>query len=194
MATLNFHRELAENMETPVIDTFFPPDRWNLHSSLLRVVLASAACLALAGSGSGEEPLWRSPNHYRLLLKVDCRGVARSNSPAAVDLDFGQTFADRRIAGAWDEHTIEVIAYDRDGVPKVFDASRPGYERYLLPWRLDKLYAADKVTLRFVVPDKTCTTVAVYSDTVETGLGSPRRYRGLVGDGDFFSQRRSGSA
>lgn len=133
----------------------------------------------------GAEPLWRSPNHYRLLLNVDCRGVSRSNSPAAVDLDFAQTLRDQQIAGTWDEHTIEVIAYDCFGLPKVFDASRTGYERYLLPWRLDRYYAIDEVTLRFVVPDETCTTVAVFFDTVESGLASPRRYRGLVGDGDF---------
>ena len=82
-------------------------------------------------------------------------------------------------------------------MPRVFDASRTGYERYLLPWRLEKYYAVDKVTLRFVLPDETCTTVAVYFDTVESDLGTPRRYRGLVGDGDLFRhsyQRRATGA
>jgi len=105
-----------------------------------------------------------------------------------VDVDFFRALSDRGIAGTFDEHTIEVVAYDRSGAPKTFDASRAGYERYLLPWRLEKYYAVDKVTLRFVLPDETCTIVAVYFDTIESDLGSPRRYRGLVGDGDFFRQ------
>ena len=171
-----------------MIDVLIPPRHWHSHSNLLRLALVSAACLILAVPGSGEEPLWRSPNHYRLMLEIDCRGISRSNSPAAVDLDFVKTLSDQRIVGTWDEHTIEVIAYDCFGMPKVFDTSRPGYERYLLPWRLEKYYAVDDVTLRFVVPDETCKMVAVYFDTVESGLGSPRRYHGLVGDGDFFRQ------
>ena len=39
-----------------------------------------------------------------------------------------------------------------------------------------------------MLPDETCTDVAVYFDTIESGVGSPQRYRGLVGDGDFISQ------
>jgi len=171
-----------------VIVVLIPLDRWDPRPILLRAVLASVACLTLAVSGFGTEPLWRSPNHYRLLLTIDCQGVSRSNSPAAVDLDFAQALRDQRIAGTWDEHTIELIAYDCTGALEVFDASRVGYERYLLPWRLEKYYAVDNVTLRFVVPDETCTLVAVYFDTVESGLGSPRRYRGLMGDGDLFRQ------
>lgn len=168
----------------------FPPHRSSLRPMHFRVVLTSVAFLTLAVPVLGAEPLWRSPNKYRLLLNVENRGVPRSNSPASVDLDFARMISDQRISGTWDEHTIELVAYDGSGVPKIFDASRAGYERYLLPWRLEKYYAVDKVTLKFVVPDETCTMVAVYFDTVESGLASPRRYRGLVGDGDFFRQDR----
>ncbi len=105
-----------------------------------------------------------------------------------MDVDFVRALADQGISGTFDEHTIEVIAYDPSGVPKVFDASRDGYERYLVPWRLQEYYAVDKVTLSFVVPDETCHTVAVYFDTLQSGLGRPQRYPGLVGDGDFFRQ------
>jgi hypothetical protein len=151
-------------------------------------MLAVTACLVLAASALGADPPWRSPNNYRLLVSVDSRDVARSNSPAAVDVDFAGALRDHGISGTFDEHTIEVIAYDSLGVPKVFDLSRNGYERYLLPWRLDKYYPLEGVTLSFVVPDGTCQTLAVYFDTVQSGLGRPRRYRGLVGDGDFFRQ------
>ncbi|MDP6722956.1 MAG: FG-GAP-like repeat-containing protein [Pirellulaceae bacterium] len=154
----------------------------------LRVILISATCLTLAVPGLAAERPWRSLNSYRLLLKVDSRGVSRSNSPAAVDVDFVRALSDQGISGTFDEHTIEVIAYDRWGVPKTFDASRAGYERYLLPWRLEKYYGIDKVALKFVLLDETCTDMAVYFDTIESGVGSPQRYRGLVGDGDFFRQ------
>ena len=163
--------------------------------NVLKILLTTAACLAAAepALGSdvpalGSDPAWKSPCNYRLLLKVDCRGVSRSNSPAAVDVDFAGALSARGISGTFDEDTIEVIAYDSSGVPKIFDASRPGYERYLLPWRVEKYYPVDKVTLRFVVPDEGCQSVAVYFDTAESGLGRPGRYRGLVGDGDFFRE------
>ncbi|MHC4179392.1 MAG: FG-GAP-like repeat-containing protein, partial [Planctomycetota bacterium] len=163
----------------------FPTDR---RAVVLTIVLTAAACLKPAVPAPGAEPPWRSPNNYRLLLNVDSRGVSRSNSPAAVEIDFARALSDQGISGTFDEHTIEVIAYDGSGVPRVFDASRAGYERYLLPWRLEKSYAVDKVTLRFVLPDETCKTLAVYFDTVQSCLGRPRRYGGLVGDGDFFRQ------
>ena len=169
-------------------DALFRPDRWNPHAVLLRGLLTSATCLTLAVPGLGAELPWKSPNSYRLLLNVDSRGVSRSSSPATVDLDFARTLSDQGISGTWNEHTIEVIAYDRSGAPKIFDSSRAGYERYLLPWRLEEYYAVDKVTMTFVVPDEQCTAVAVYFDTVGSGPGNPRRYRGLVGDGDFFRQ------
>lgn len=164
------------------------PRCWNPHAILLSVMLMSATCLTLAVPALGAELPWKSPNRHRLLLKVDSRGVSRSNSPAAVDVDFTKALADAEIAGTFDEHTIEVIAHDSSGAARVFDASRVGQERYLLPWRLEEYFAVDKVSLRFVLPDEKCSQVAVYFDTVESGLGKPRRYRGLVGDGDFFRQ------
>lgn len=123
-----------------------------------------------------------------MLLDVDARGVARSNSPVGVELDFVRLLREHNVEGTFDEHTIEVIAYDRFGVPQEFDSTRRGYERYLLPWRLDKLYGVDAATLKFVLPDEKCTQVAVYFDTAESSRGNPRRYPGLVGDGDFFRQ------
>lgn len=171
-----------------MIDAPSPPERPTHRPTGWTILLLVAVCLKTAVPALASEPAWQSPNGYRLLLKVDCRGVSRSNSPAAVDVDFAREMSQRGIPGTFDEHTIEVIAYDSSGAPKVFDASRAGYQRYLLPWRLEKGYAVDKVTLSFVVPDETCQTAAVYFDTLRSGLGRPRRYPGLVGDGDFFRQ------
>lgn len=131
---------------------------------------------------------WRSPNKYRLLLKVNPGGVSRSNSPVSVEIDFAQALCDKGITGKFDEHTIEIISCDASGLPKVFDASRDGYERYLLPWHLQKYYGTSKVILGFVMPDQTCTAYTVYFDTAESAPARPPRYPGLVGDGDFFRQ------
>jgi len=74
------------------------------------------------------------------------------------------------------------------GLPRVSDETRKGYERYLTPWRLDKYYRVDRITLHFVIPDQGCTQFTAYFDTTESGLGRPDRYPGLVGDGDFFRE------
>ena len=138
----------------------------------------------LASIPQAEAAPWVSPNHYRAMLSVNPRGVARRNSPASVDIDMPQVLTSMGAAGTFDEHTIEVVAYDTSGAPKVYDATRPGYEKYLLPWRIEKYYGVDYVTLNFVMPDDTYTDYAVYFDTEESGLGQPQRYPGLVGDGD----------
>ncbi|HJN11923.1 MAG TPA: hypothetical protein QF564_24775 [Pirellulaceae bacterium] len=94
-------------------DTLNSSDRRLTRAVSLRVILISATCLTLAVPGLAAERPWRSLNSYRLLLKVDSRGVSRSNSPAAVDVDFVRALSDQGISGTFDEHTIEVIAYDR---------------------------------------------------------------------------------
>src|SRR6185436_13823770 len=50
---------------------------------------------------------------------------------------------------------------------------------------VESLFGASKVTLHFLLPDQTCTNLAVYFDTVESGRGQPRRYHGFDGDGDL---------
>lgn len=152
------------------------------------LVLTVIVCLTSGHRVFGEEMPWRSPNKYRLLLKVNPGGVSRSNSPVSVEIDFAQALCDKGITGKFDEHTIEIISCDASGLPKVFDASRDGYERYLLPWHLQKYYGTGKVILGFVMPDQTCTAYTVYFDTAESALARPARYPGLVGDGDFFRQ------
>ena len=142
----------------------------------------------LASQPSAANPLWTSPNRYRVLLSVDARGHAPSNSPASVDIDFQKVLLDQGSSGFFDENTIEVLACTESGQPKAFDQSRNGHERDLLPWHIQKYFGVTTVTLTFVVPDQTLTTYAVYFDTVESGLGKPRRYHGLVGNGDRFSE------
>lgn len=158
------------------------------------LVVTTMACLITRQSALGYELPWISPMKYRLILDVDPRGIARSSSPCSVNVDFAKALSDKGIAEKFDEHTIEVVAYDSSGTPKTFDGSRKGYERYLLPWRLVKHYGIDKapgpvgVTLSFVLPDDACTRCAAYFDTVESALGRPGRYPGLVGDGDLFRE------
>ena len=129
---------------------------------------------------------WRSPNRYRCLLEVDPGERSRSNSPTAVDIDFAKQLAAVGASGEFDEHTLEVIAYDRIGSAATFDASRRGYERFLLPWKLEKLYGVQRATLWFVLPNESFRHVAVYFDTAQSARGRPERYPGIVGCGDFF--------
>ena len=109
-----------------------------------------------------------SPCRYRLLLRVDPRRDGRSNSPASVQIDPVKTLSDHGISGRFDEQSIEVIAHDVSGAPMVFDSSRDGYERYLLPWRFERDYRLDRGTLHFVMPNESCTLYAVYMNTVYT--------------------------
>ncbi len=157
----------------------------------LGVAIATLLFPPLLSQGTGAaaaRPPWTSPNKYRIPLKVDPRGRTRSNLPASVDIDFQGALTERGCSGNFDESTIEVIAYTREGKPQVFDPTRRGYERYLLPWRLQKYFGMTKVTLSFVMPTSTLTDYAVYFDTLESGLGKPRRHHGLVGDGDRFHE------
>jgi hypothetical protein len=150
------------------------------------------AALALSARAFPAEtvaaPAWSSPQRYRFLLEVDPLGRKRSNSPASVEIDFTAALRDLGGSGTLDESTIEVIACDGSGAPQPFDAGRPGAERYLLPWRVQWWFGTGKASLSFVVPDHTLTRYAVYFDTPDSGLGKPRRYPGLVGDGDFFRE------
>ena len=130
---------------------------------------------------------WTSASHFRVPLTVVAGDRRRSHSPAAIEVDF-QTLLGR--GGTFDESTLEVVAIDAEGKPKLFDASRPGAERLRVPHRLDRLYGSTKATLNFVVPDQTATRYLVYFDTLESGLGQPDRYPGLVGDGDRFVEGR----
>jgi len=155
---------------------------------IVQLVIAIAVCLSMSQTTYGRELPWVSPKKHRIVLDVDSRGLARSNSPASVEADFKRALSENSAVGGFDEHTIEIVSYDSLGLPQVFDETRKGHERYLTPWRLDKYYGIDKLTLHFVIPDQTCTQFAAYFDTIESGLGRPDRYPGLVGDGDFFRE------
>ena len=151
----------------------------------------AAAALAAAGlvathADPAPPPAWASKSRYRLLLDVDPRGVRRSHSVAAVDVDFRAELAARGASGPVDESTIEVVAYDAAGRPRPYDSGRPADERILVPWHLDRLYPLGRATLSFVVPDERATRFAVYFDTADRAR--PPRYPGIVGDGDLFTQ------
>ena len=132
--------------------------------------------------------LWCSPNHYRTPLIASFPNADRRNAVAIVNIDFPQMLRAKGSTGTFDLNTVEVVAYNAAGQPKVFDSSRPGYEQYLVPHRIQPYYGAGKVTLSFVIPDETCVQFVAYFDTVGSGLGKPDRYTGVVGNGDWFRE------
>ena len=153
------------------------------------MIAALALTLAVQAAPAPALP-WASPNRHRVLLRVDPRRPRRSSSVASVELDFAAELAARGAAGTFDPDTIEVVAYDSAGRPRVRDAARTGDERHLLPWRVDRAYPTSRLTLHFVVPDSAATRYAVYFDTRESGRGRADRYPGLVGDGDLLRLQR----
>lgn len=151
-------------------------------------LLFIALIMSAIGAAGAADLEWVSPNRYRVLLTVSSRDIKRSNSPAKADIDLAKALKDAGGKGDFDEDTIEVVAYDSTGKAKVFDSSRNGYEKMLVPWRIQKYYQVDKVTLSFVMPDDSCASYAVYFDTKDSKRGKPDRYPGLVGDGDKFTE------
>lgn len=127
---------------------------------------------------------WLSLNHYRIPLAVDQQNVAASYTPARLDIDFAAALRGR---GKFDKHTVEIIAYNSSGEPVLYDSSRAGYEKYLLPCRLDESLGITTATVNFVLPADNYSYM-IYFDTEEAGLGKPNRYLGLIGDGDRFTE------
>src|SRR5690606_9343341 len=81
---------------------------------------------------------WISPNQYRIAMTIS--SIQQSEGPSSVDIDFSAQLAEVNATGGFDKHTVEVVAYDASGTPVVFDESRDGYEKYLLPSRVDTYY------------------------------------------------------
>jgi len=156
---------------------------WPVALAVAFVAAASPHLGAAAGDAA-----WPSPNHYRVLLRVDPRGAKRSQSPAAVEVDLAAELARAGGSGSVDDATVEVIAYDDQGQPVVFDTARPGHERFLLPCYLERDYGVTRGRLHFVMPNQRETRYAVFFDTRESGHGHPERYLGPVGDGDLLVQ------
>jgi hypothetical protein len=175
-----------------VKNSFGPEKRWTEASFVTFVGIVLALLLIAATSFAAQ--LWVSPDHFRTLLTVDpkhtsfSRGVNGIHSPTSVEIDFAQLIAAQGGVGTFDEDTIEVIAYDSAGQPKVYDATRIGYEQYLLPRRIERYYGVSRVKLCFAMPDHATTQYMVYFDTKESRLGKPTRYPGMVGDGDWFTE------
>ncbi|MDO8587424.1 MAG: VCBS repeat-containing protein [Armatimonadota bacterium] len=161
---------------------------------LTPAVLLLMTSVLLVVSPAGAVLPWVSPERFRTLLTVDPRhtsfsgGVNGNHSPASVEIDLVQAMQAQGGTGTFDPSTIEVVGYDSLSQPKTFDASRPGYERYLLPWRIERYYGVNRIKLCFVMPNHATTQYAIYFDTKESRLGKPDRYPGLVGDGDWFTE------
>ena len=97
-----------------------------VEAALLAALLVMAGVVAARARGDATIPplVWASKSRFRLLLDVDPRGVRRSHSVAAVDVDFAAELARRGATGTVDESTIDVVAYDRAGQPRPYDPSR----------------------------------------------------------------------
>lgn len=144
-----------------------------LIACIVSIIAGCSAQRNLPGAG-GE---WLSPNRYRVQLVVDQKNMRASSTPASVEIDLKK----------FDKHTVEVMAYDASGNPVVFDSSRSGYEKYLLPHRIDEAFGISTVTLNFILPKDNLTYFAWF-DTKSSGLGKPDRYTGIIGDGDRFTE------
>lgn len=138
--------------------------------------IVSASALLFGAAHAGAQPVaatfWNFANQFRLSLTIDARGRRRSNTPVAVEVDFQELLAAQNVRGSFDKHTVEVIP--------VNGRERP--ER--VPDRIDELFGGSSTTLHFAMPDERHTNYVVCFDTLESGRGKPRRYHGLVGDGD----------
>ena len=108
-----------------------------------------------------------------MLVEVQLRSEHCSNTPATIDINFQEAMAG--VSGKFDEHTVEVVPLQRANVRRVLH-------------RLELFFSSSLTRLHFLVPSKDCTNFAVYFDTVNSGRGQPRRYPGLVGDGDYFRE------
>jgi hypothetical protein len=150
------------------------------------IVLAAAAALAprLRSQPEGG-PEWTLPQRHRLLLHVERDPRSRGRSAASLDVDLA-----RAVPGpeAVDPSTVAVVGYDGSGRPFVFDREAEGADRYPLPSRAEPLYPLTRATLSFLLPDPAITRYAVYFDAPGSRAAEPRRYGGLVGDGDFFTE------
>jgi hypothetical protein len=156
--------------------------------TLIFAATAFMVALPLLAADIGQkatDQAWTSANRYRVLLTVKPDGRRRSYSPARVEVNFQSMLDDGQ---AFDPNTLEIVALDSAGRPKTFDRSLPNRNRTRVPHRLDSLFGSTKTDLSFVIPDESCTQFAVYFDTVESGLGRPDHYHGLVGDGDLFCE------
>ena len=108
-------------------------------------------------TANGQSPTWTPEHHFRFVLDVDSRGRDRSFSPASVEISFQSLLTNGR---TFDEHSVEVIAYDEAGQPRVFDNTRESLERFRVPHRLDRLFGSDLITLNFVIADHTHTVLS----------------------------------
>ncbi len=168
---------------------------WSRRRSACRLwAAASAIVFAAAGVSAPADsthaaPAWTSGNRARVLLAVDPGGRKRSRSPARVVIDFQEALRASGVAGTFDGATVIVVPVPvpgEEGAEQALEKRREGAGR--VPHRLDRLHGSTRATLHFVVPDETCRTFAVYFDTLESGRGEPRRFPGIVGDGDLFRE------
>src|SRR4029450_9592415 len=91
-------------------------------------------------------------------------------------------------AGPLDPASVEVVGYDAGGRPYVFDRDGSGDDRYPLPWQAEPLYPLSRLALTPPAPHPARPPHAVHFDAPASPRSDARRYPGLVGDGDFFTE------
>jgi hypothetical protein len=151
---------------------------WQFLALLIASTLAVGAAEFFTNS-----PAWTSPNRFRMLLTVDARGQRRSSSPAVVPVDFQKILQALNARGTFDEATVEVVP-----IAPITPSRTPAKSPQRVPHRIDQLFGATAAMLHFTMPNEQTTNYAVYFDTRESGRGQPKRYHGLVGDGDRFCE------
>src|SRR5262245_25813607 len=98
----------------------------------VRTLVAAVLSAALLVSGTSAADFdWVSSNHFRLSLKVDARGRARSQSPLSVEVDFQRILQANQSLGHFDRNTVEVFTL------------APATRKLVhVPHRIDELFGA----------------------------------------------------
>ena len=140
------------------------------------ILRVATVCVLSDANASAASPRshWPSASRFRVELETDLRGQRCSDCPVSVDIDFQHLLQSGKEPGSFDEHSVEVLT-----------TSDPPRR---VAHRVDSFFGISRVTLHFPVPNALETNFAVYFDTRESRQGQPRRYAGLVGDGDRFSE------
>jgi hypothetical protein len=147
-----------------------------LFRGIILLLLFTSAVMWLRSAEPAQA--WSAPDTFRFLLSVDPGTYKRSRSPVSVEFDFQRVLTTNKTRATFDEHTVEVVALDQV-------TSAPSGP---VPYRIDTLFGSTEVTLSFVMLDERHTNYVVYFDSVQSGHGTPKRYHGLVGDGDRFCE------
>src|SRR5688572_24912095 len=132
------------------------------------MVIPILLLLVATGAASRAASPWTSRCAFRIIAHVELRSAQCSQTPATLQYDFADFVK-------FDPDTVEVVPLN-------------GASGERVPHRVETFYSSSLVKFHFVVPNRRCTNFAIYFDNAGSGRGRPRRYAGLVGDGDYFRE------